>query len=170
VKKPVVPTRPTARKVIKVVAGFIVVSGAFLAGESHGESHAAAVTQASAVSEANAAASTTCSALFGTTDIIAAQFHSSPIVLDVTTTSLSSGHDVCAYRRPGETSDELVFFMLTSKPNDLVGKLGVITQTSVVVNGAGSKVFVAVVSTNAKVPASSRNDSWLVATGRKVVG
>lgn len=169
-KKPVVATRLIARRVFKVAACVVIVVATFLVGEAHGESHAAAVAQAAAIDETNAADNAYCAEVFGTTFTIAATFHSPVIVLDTASTSIATGDDICAYRVPSSKNDELVLFVLSSKPSNLVGKLGVLTQLSVEVKHSGSAVFVVTVSTDKKVPVTSSVDGWLTAAGNKALG
>jgi hypothetical protein len=169
-KKLKAPSRPGTRRALKVSGSVVVLAGAWFAGVAHGESHANAAVTAAAITESNAADHSFCSDVFGSTIAIATQFHSPRVTLDTASTYLVTGDDICAYRRTNQKNDELVMFVLASPPSDLVGKLGVHSQASVKVTDSMASGYVVVASTDASVPVSSSDASWLLAAGKRALG
>lgn len=168
-KTPFNSPRRFSRSTAKALAVVVVVVTAWLAGFERGESHAAAVTAAAAIDEANAMDNAYCGEVFGSDSAVASQFHSPALTLDTSSTYLVTGHDICAYRRVDEKKDELVLFVLSTKPNNLVGRLGVRTQSSVEVKSAEASAYVVAASTDADVPVSSSDDPWLLSAGTRAL-
>jgi hypothetical protein len=168
------PARPRARRVIITLVSILLLATAWLVGYAKGEAHVTAVVQSglaaqakSVVAKSNAALARYCSDYFGTNTSIAKQFGSPAFELDATSSLVQTGRVICAYRRPQSTGDELVLILTSTKPNNLVGKNGVLTQT--VVRGAPShgSIFALAASTDSKITITSADDAWLLSAAQR---
>jgi hypothetical protein len=108
--------------------------------------------------------------VLATNTSVARQFHSPALGLDVTSSIVQTGQVICAYQRLHEIGDELVLILTSTKPNNLVGKNGVLSQT--VVRGAPSHggIFALAASTDSKVHITSTNDAWLISAAQRPLG
>ena len=174
---PLNPARPKTRRAIIALVSVLLLATAWSVGYAKGEAHVTAVVQSglaaqakSMVAKSNAATTKYCSHYFGANTSIARQFGSPAFELDATSSLVQTGRVICAYRRPQSTGDELVLILTSTKPNNLVGKNGVLSET--VVRGASShgSIFALAASTDSKVPITSADDAWLLAAANRTLG
>jgi hypothetical protein len=134
------------------------------------QSASAAADAKSIAAESRAAVSRYCADYFGSSASVARQFHSPTLKIDVTSSVAETGQVICAYRRPHKIGDELVLILTSTKPDNLVGKNGVLSQT--VVRGARSHggIFALAASTDSKVRITSENDAWLLSAAQRPLG
>ena len=174
---PINSAHPKVRRAIIALVSVLLLVTAWLIGYSKGEAHVTAALQSavaaqakSAQAKSNAATTKYCSHYFGSSGHIAQQFGSSALGLDVSSSVVQTGRVICAYQRPHATGDELVLILTSTKPNNLVGKNGVLSQT--VVRGAPShgSIFALAASTDSKAPITSADDAWLLVAAQRTLG
>jgi len=174
---PLSPTRPKVRRAIISIVSVLLLATAWSVGYVKGEAHVTAVVQSGVAAEAksmvaksNTALSKYCSNYFGTNTSVARQFRSPALELDVTSSLVETGRAICAYQRHQQIGDELVLILTSTKPNNLVGKNGVLTET--IVRGAPShgSIFALAASTDSKVPVTGADDAWLLSAAQRPLG
>ncbi len=166
--------RPKVRRIIIALVSVLLLAIAWSVGYVRGEAHVTSVVQSGIIAEArsmvtksDAALSKYCSGYFGSSTSVARQFDSPALELDFTSSITETGRVICAYRRPQSTSDELVLILTSTKPNNLVGKNGVLSET--VVRGAPShgSIFALAASTDSRVHIASTDDAWLLSVANR---